>query len=338
MITNRLNLPEPLVAAVANDPYDNGGTLSVTTLLKPAQAVALGIKHGADTTEDAADRIWSLMGQIGHSIIERAAPGLDPARYIAERRFYMDIEQHRMKDFVRDFKGDPETRLRVSGAADLIDVVDEEVLDFKFTSGWAVMSARENGGKSEWQHQLSALAMLAREGGWIDHGIYGGATPPQPISIKRGKIVAIVRDWTKSQALKNPNFPQQPVEVLDMNILSDAETREWMDMRIEALKFALDGNDAPCTDEERWAKKGGWAVYKGSNKTAARVMPSELELSAWIGMNRSKVGDNYRIEERPTVYNRCSSYCSAASFCRQHQQSLGPQEALAGEPTEPADM
>lgn len=329
MITNNLGLPEPLVAAVANDPYDNAGTLSVTTLLKPTQAVVLGKHHGHEITEDAADRIWSLMGQIGHGIIERAAPLLSSDRYIAERRFFMDIDGKSVPGF------DP---LRISGAADLVDLHEKTVYDFKFTSGWAVMDARKSG-KPDWRYQLSMLAMLAREGKYmvagdmpVDDpgdrmiGLHAGdrryLLQGRPIEITHGKIVAVVRDWTKTQALKNPDWPQQPVAVIDMDILPDAEVRDWLDMRIEALKFALDGGDVPCTDEERWAKQGKWAVHKSGVQKAAKLADTEDELSAWIFANRSKLGGDYRIEERPAVYTRCNQYCSAAPFCRQHQQSL----------------
>jgi len=317
-ITNSLGLPEALVAAINNDPYDNAGTLSVTTLLKPAQAVALTQKHNGEIVEDAADRIWSLMGQIGHAIIERAAPLLDQSRYISERRYFMPMNGRGVPGY------DP---LVVSGQVDLIDVHEATVYDFKFTSGWAVMDARRRG-KSDWRYQLSLLAMLARE------GLYNaapGISATQPVEITHGKIVAVVRDWTQRQADKSRDFPQKPVEVIDMEIMSDAETREWLDQRIEGLKFALGGGDVPCSDEERWIRPGGWAVYKGKNKTAARVMPTEEELSAWIFANRSKLGDTYRIEERPSTYARCSQYCAAAPFCQQYQETKTASESEEGD-------
>jgi len=195
-ITNSLGLPEALVAAIANDPYDNAGTLSVTTILKPAQAIALTKKFEGEITEDAADRIWSLMGQIGHAIIERAAPGLDQSRYISERRYFMPMNGRGVPGY------DP---LVVSGQVDLIDVHEATVYDFKFTSGWAVMDARRRG-KSDWRTQLSLLAMLARE------GVHGDAGSAQPVNVTHGKIVAIVRDWTQRQADKSRDFPQKPVE------------------------------------------------------------------------------------------------------------------------------
>jgi hypothetical protein len=355
-ITNKLGLPEPLVRAIEADPYDNAGTLSVTTLLKPAQAIAIqhrigeqirgaierGVPVEEQIVEDAADRIWSLMGQIGHSIIERAAPGLDPNRYIAERRFFMDLDGKSVPGF------DP---LRISGAADLIDVPEKTVYDFKFTSGWAVMDAQRKG-KTDWRMQLSLLAMLAREGRYItgaaDAALWGKENwrwadveksptvlvDGPPIDITHGKIVAVVRDWTKTQALKNPEWPQQPVAVIDMDILPDAEVREWLDMRIEALKFALDGGDVPCTDEERWAKPGKWAVHKAGVAKAAKLADTEDELSSWIFANRAKLGASYRIEERPGTFNRCAQYCSAAPFCSQYQATLAasPDDELLSMP------
>lgn len=81
-LSNSQNLPQPLYDAVKNDPYSNGGAdISVTSLLKPPRQRALEIKHSDQITEDAADRIWSLMGQIVHGILERAS--VDP---VAERR------------------------------------------------------------------------------------------------------------------------------------------------------------------------------------------------------------------------------------------------------------
>lgn len=332
-ITNDLNLPLPIVKAVENDPYDNGGTLSATTLIKPAQAVVLERRHHDEIVEDASDRIWSLMGQIGHLVVERAANGLDPAEYIPERRYYMET-QHMLPSFdpVTGAIG-PETAQRLSGAADLVHIPSGTVYDFKFTSGWAVMDAMK-GGKNEWRYQLSMLAMMARGGLYMEQveDAFGLKTwvdrAAPPIDIKRGRIVAIVRDWTKGNAAKNPDWPQKAIQVIDMNIMSDEETMAWVDQRVEGLKWAMHGGDTPCTDEERWHRPGKWAVTKAGNQKATKLADSELELSAWIATNRGKVGNNYEIAQRPGVYARCADYCAAAAHCPQHQAHL---EANQGE-------
>ena len=71
-ITNVLNLPQPIVDAVQNDPYDSGESdISVTRLISPPRQVALANEHGRKLTEDCADRLFSLMGQAMHHILER---------------------------------------------------------------------------------------------------------------------------------------------------------------------------------------------------------------------------------------------------------------------------
>ena len=291
-ITNDLGLPLPIVKAVENDPYDNQGTRSVTTLLKPPQAYALTQKHHGEIVEDVADRIYALTGQIGHVILERAAMTLDPDLYISETRFIHEIGGH-----------------RVSGQVDLIETETETVWDFKFTSGWAEKDARMDGGKSDWRIQLSLLAMLARMDG---------------IKVTTGKICAIIRDWTKLNAERNRDWHDKPVSAIDMNIMPHDEALEWTINRNREFDEALAGNPRPCTDEERWFRPGKWAVFKGSNIKAAKLEDTEEELSSWIFANRAKLGATYRIEQRRGEYKRCASYCAAAAFCPQYQMDQRP--------------
>jgi hypothetical protein len=72
-LSNRLNLPEPLVRAIANDSYNSGTSdFTATGLIKPSQMIALEKKHANEITEDASDLIYSLQGQSIHTILERA--------------------------------------------------------------------------------------------------------------------------------------------------------------------------------------------------------------------------------------------------------------------------
>jgi hypothetical protein len=67
-----------------NDSYDKGDAdFSATELLQPPRSPVL-IKQNKDLIEeDAVARIWALLGQVGHLILERAA---DPRT--ADRRFF----------------------------------------------------------------------------------------------------------------------------------------------------------------------------------------------------------------------------------------------------------
>ena len=137
-IENRLSLPAPLVAAITKDPYDSQGSdITVTALLKPPRAVALEREHRDEIVIDAADMLWALVGQIGHSILERAA-----VEGMVERRLFAEINGW-----------------KVSGQADLIP--PDLLIDYKFTTVWSC----KNGLKPEWEQQLNALRWLAHRNG-----------------------------------------------------------------------------------------------------------------------------------------------------------------------------
>ena len=65
-LTNRLNLPYALVAAIANDSYVGGGDISVTKLIDSPQIRTLGRKYNDSIVVDVSERIWALMGQAVH--------------------------------------------------------------------------------------------------------------------------------------------------------------------------------------------------------------------------------------------------------------------------------
>src|SRR5439155_22425448 len=137
-IENRLGLPEPLVNAVRNDPYDSKGSdITVTQLLKPPRAVALECEHRDEIVEDASERLWALVGQIGHSILERGSK-----HELTERRLFTEINGW-----------------KVSGQVDLIP--PDLLIDYKFTSLWTT----KNGLKLEWSQQVNMLHLLCVRNG-----------------------------------------------------------------------------------------------------------------------------------------------------------------------------
>jgi hypothetical protein len=298
-ITNKFGLPAPLVEAVRNDGYSNSGTLSVTTLLKPPQAVAIERAHADELTEDASDRIWALLGQATHTILERAATGLGDD-YIIEERFYATLEG-----------------VKVSGQCDIIHKPTKTVQDYKVTSAYAAKSAIAEG-KSEWTLQLSMLAALARHSGH---------------EVEHGQIVAILKDWSRrtaeEEARKAASFgaactyPQANVILLDIPLMGNDETIEWMRERVRQFKEAENGNPPPCTDEERWKQPGKTALMKQGRKTAVKLFNSVEEVGP--------VPPGHYIENRPTKFNRCEAYCGAAQWCPQHQAFLKESQHVPAE-------
>ena len=62
-LTNKFNLPSPIVRAVENDPYSSGDSdLTTTQFTSPIQQVVLKKRYKDQIVEDVADKIWALLG------------------------------------------------------------------------------------------------------------------------------------------------------------------------------------------------------------------------------------------------------------------------------------
>lgn len=135
-ITNHAGLPEALVKAIENDGYTKGQSdYSTTELSKPSRIVALEKLHKDEIEEEAADRIYALIGKLGHSILEHAGTA-----DIIEERLYAPIAGKIL-----------------SGQ---VDVVEKSVLeDWKFCSTWVF----KEGVKFEWIAQASVNRWLCEQ-------------------------------------------------------------------------------------------------------------------------------------------------------------------------------
>ena len=73
-LTNKHGLPQAIVNAIKNDPYTPGkrADISVTRLIDAPQVSVLYRNHYKDIVEDVSNRIFSIMGQAMHHILERA--------------------------------------------------------------------------------------------------------------------------------------------------------------------------------------------------------------------------------------------------------------------------
>lgn len=284
-LTNDLALPEPIVRAIQARAYSKGDAdYSVTELLAPPRAKALERANRDRLVEDVADNIYSLVGTIGHGILERS--GAPETGAILEERLYMDIDG-----------------VRISGAMDHTLLLPTGVIDdYKFTSVWQV----KNGCKPEWTQQLNVYALLRAANGQIVTGL---------------RIVAILRDWTAPQAARSTpdKYPPRQVVVFDVELWPLERTREFLCERI-ALHQAADGavesglEPYPCSDDERWVRDRAFAVMKPGRKSAVRVYDSlgEAQLHA-----ESIPGGT--VEPRGGEPTRCLYYCTVgkAGLCSQ---------------------
>jgi hypothetical protein len=141
-ITNVHGLPTALVEAVKNDPYVGGGDISVTKLIDAPQRRVLWKKHATAVETDVSERIWSLLGQAVHHILERA--GTDA---LAEERLFADIGGW-----------------QVSGQFDRLHLGDRTLQDYKVTTTYKA------DGNEQWTRQLNVLRWLAYRNNYdVDH-------------------------------------------------------------------------------------------------------------------------------------------------------------------------
>jgi hypothetical protein len=279
IITNNYGLPGPLVDAIKNDSYNSKADASVTELLKPLQAIVLGRIHKEEIVEDASDRIWSLLGQSVHSVLERH----ETSDRLQEERLFTKIHGW-----------------TISGQADLLE--GDVLTDYKVTSVWSIIYGHE-----DWEIQLNLLRYLFHVNGFTD--------------IKKLQICAIIRDWQRSKALADKEYPQQPATLVQIPLWDIEKAEAWIKNRVMELQNAyMDPDNLPeCGPEERWAKPDTYAVIKEGNKRAHRVFNTPEEADAL----KAELGAKYIVEKRLGNQSVRCEYCSAAAFCKQYKTLKG---------------
>lgn len=281
-LTNNYNLPQTILDAINNDPYDGPksglSSISVTTLINTPKIRQLKLRHNDEISEDVSENIWRLLGSSVHSVLERVT---DTDRLIEER---LEI----------NINGKI-----VSGKTDVYESKDHCIQDYKVTSAWSIVYNPE--GKKDWESQLNCLALLYRKSGF---------------EVKSLKIIAILRDWSKTNALKDPSYPQIPIVVIEIPLWSEEKQLEYVQVRVAehtAYENISDDNIPECSPEDRWQSQPKFAVYKNTNIKATKVFDCESDAIAFASIQNPK--DNYRVENRPGIDKRCTEYCSVNKFC-----------------------
>lgn len=282
-LTNKLGLPQPIVKAVSNDGYNSGDCdISVTSLLKPPQMLALERQFEDELEEDVSDRIWSLLGQVVHGILERAEETA-----IAEQRLVIEVEGW-----------------KVSGQMDRFLLKEGILQDYKFTSVYKI----RDGVPEEYAKQLNIYAHILRKHGKTVNKL-------QIVAILRDWS-------KNQYNREGDPYPAQQVVLLDVPIIPDEEVAEYVKERVLLHKTAASlsppelAEQSPCSAEDRWARGDVWAVMKKGQKKAARLCQSEEAAKLAL----EALGSGYHIVFRPGESVRCQSYCSAARFCEQYKK------------------
>jgi len=269
-ITNVHNLPAAIVAAVQADPYAGGGDISCTRLIDAPQIRVLGSKHKDEITVDVSERVFALMGQAVHTVLERA--GLKEEGVIVEQRLFAEVNGW-----------------QVSGQVDRMHIADGTLSDFKMTTVY------KQHGSDSWTRQLNVLRWLAHKNGH---------------RIDKLEVCAIFRDWRKTEAQRNPDYPQAAIQTISVPVWSLEDAEEYITERVYMHQAASRGEDVPCTDEDRWFSGNSYALMKHEAKRATKVssIRSDFDLAD---------PSEYTVETRAGEYKRCQHYCDVRAFCQQ---------------------
>jgi RecB family exonuclease len=236
--------------------------------------------------------LWMLMGTALHVVAERS----EVAGHTNEERLTIGIDD-----------------IRLSGAIDL-QKDDEDgitIFDYKFTSAWALMND-----KPEWEQQQNIYKYLVER------------VKQRPV--KGLKICALIRDWSRRDAMNKPTYPQAPIQVIDIPMWTYEKAEAYIKERVElhrASKVNQDWDEelSPCTDEERWMRETTYAVKKEGRKTAIRVLETEEEAKELLATLPPTAKGFIEIRKGEAV--RCTgNYCGVAQWCSQYQSSLKEDE------------
>ncbi len=246
ILTNKYNLPDVLIEALKNDPYDSGGAdITTTSLINPPQMVNLKKKYQDVLEEDYSEMLWRLMGQCMHVILERASK--KPS--IVEKRYFSEVNGW-----------------KISGQVDLID--GSTLVDYKVSSVWTYIYGSRI---DEWTKQANVNRWLAHMNG---------------IKIDRLENYMILRDWIKSKAGTNNypqiQFVRVPLRLWD---IMEAEKYVYERVKIhqESEKYSDEelAMKLPCSDEERW-----WNEKRGEFIRCQEYCIASSKCQQFIGLRK----------------------------------------------------
>lgn len=283
VITNKAKLPQPFVDAVSSDYKYREKRYSVTTLLKPVREIMLMRRHGDNIEQDVSDMIWAIFGTACHSILEKST----------ERKHLLKEKSLSMKF------GD----YTLSGRSDLYNTASGCVVDYKVCSTFKVLKKDYE----DYRKQGLMYALMLKEMGY---------------KVKKAQFILVLRDWQKSKAKFDKDYPQRQVVVIEFKFTEKdfEDIKIWIDNKFKEIAEAEELEDKLlpiCSAEDRWNTGDTFAVMKNGRKTALRVLNSKEEAEEYMNKN----GGDY-IQERHGEDKKCKEYCSCCKFCSYYNECV----------------
>jgi hypothetical protein len=289
ILTNKFNLPEIIVRSIGESWPPAIGRVAVTALIDSPLIRYLKIKHWDQLTEDASDRLWALLGMAAHTVVQRGRP------HDAKAEQYMKM---------------PVNGMDVTGRSDLI--IGNELIDLKVTSVYSFLL----GEKESWVKQLNVYNYMAY--------FYG-------MKVEHAKIYGILRDWSEMKQYGNDDYPPIPFFEQEIELWTLEWARQYIEARVLCHQYAdtllilpladesnitktENWNQIKCTDADRWLRPTTYAVMKGKNVKATRVLDSFSEANQWM-IDNGKTDKEFHVVERPGQAVRCERFCICKPVC-----------------------
>lgn len=279
-LTNRMNLPQPLVDAVRNDGYSKGDAdISVTRLIGPPRIAVLEERHAEEVTEDASERIFSLLGQVVHGILERSN-----STGVAERRLFIEVEGW-----------------RVSGG---MDAHYEHGLlqDYKFVTSYKF---KDGGVPTEYEQQLNCYAEMLRQNGH---------------TVNQLQIVGILRDWSKLEARRDETYPQAQVIVRDVVLWPQEQAQKFIRDRVilhqqARVELPICKADERWAKPDTWAvmKPGATRASRVYDNEAEALAHAAQTSGLYV---KHRPGESVRCQAYCRVARFCSQFAAIESVER----------------------
>jgi hypothetical protein len=278
-ITNIHSLPQPFVDLVSESSYSAGeADITTTSLFQPPKIRELMRRHADTITEDASDRVWTMLGTANHYVLEQIAKR-NPERYIAEERLYLDIDG-----------------VKLGGQIDLYDKQEQVLYDYKVSSVYKAMSDD----RFEWTAQAAVNRLL------LEHNGY---------PVKRAAIILVMKDFRLRDSKIKADYPKCPVVEIKLDAWKPEETFAYIKSRItlhQQAKELPDDQIPICTEAERWRVPDLYAVLpKAGAKRAVNNGTYEDRLQA--ESHAKRIGGV--VEERLGEDRRCIDFCKLRTHC-----------------------
>jgi hypothetical protein len=283
-ITNKHSIPQAIMNFMNRNEYNAGKSdITISRLIDSPRRSILKKKHWHEIEMDLSAHLPSLMGTALHKMFEEGAE--KEKDHISEERIFITVNGW-----------------AVSGQIDT-QIVGDTILvqDYKSTSAWAVMNE-----KKDWERQTNLYAYLVEKSkGKIVEAV---------------EIVAFVRDWSRREAERNPDYPQCMVVSIRPPLWSQEERERYLLERLSLHATAETNNllgeeIGLCTPEEQWKRNPSYAVMKNGNKRATKVFDVEQEANDFIVDKKG-----FLVITRPAEATRCANFCEAAPFCSQWKE------------------